>query len=171
MSITKTSLSDIPEIMSLIRAVVKKMIAGGLYQWDDNYPNVDIITQDVNAGSLFKISEKGRIAGVIVLNEDYFPDYKNLTWEDEGGKFLIVHRLCVHPDFQGRGYSKKLMFFAEKYAKKNGYNSLRLDTYISNRVALALYDSLGYRRAGMVTFEKGLFQVFEKVLGGDGAKS
>jgi ribosomal protein S18 acetylase RimI-like enzyme len=172
MPITKASSSDIPEIMSLIRAAVKKMIAGGLYQWDDSYPNIDIITDDINAGTLFKISQKDRIAGVIALNQDYFPQYNDLVWEDAGGKFMIVHRLCVHPDYQGQGYSQKLMRFAEEYAKKNGYSSIRLDTYTSNQRALALYDSLNYRRVGLVTFERGLFQVFEKVLGrGEGGKS
>jgi ribosomal protein S18 acetylase RimI-like enzyme len=169
MTITKASPSDIPEIMSLISAAVKKMIADGLYQWDEQYPNVEVITDDISAGNLFKISEKDRIAGVIVLNEQYFPQYNDLAWEDTGGKFLIVHRLCVHPDYQGQGYAQKLMRFAEEYTKKNGYSSIRLDTYTSNQRALALYDSLNYRRVGMVTFRKGLFQCFEKVLGrGDG---
>jgi GNAT superfamily N-acetyltransferase len=162
MTITKGVFSDIPEIMSLISAAVKKMIAGGLYQWDDSYPNIDIITDDVKSGTLFKISEKDRISGVIVLNEQYFPRYKDLTWEDEGGKFLIVHRLCVHPDYQGQGYAQKLMRFAEEYAKKNSYSSIRLDTFTGNQKALALYDSLQYRRVGMVTFRMGIFQCFEK---------
>jgi ribosomal protein S18 acetylase RimI-like enzyme len=165
MNITKASLPDIPEIMSLIRAAVQKMIAGGLYQWDDSYPNIDIITEDINAGSLFKISDKERIAGVVVLNQQYFLQYNDLAWEDEGGKFLIVHRLCVHPDYQGKGYSQRLMRFAEEHAKKSGCSSVRLDTYTSNQRALALYDSLNYRRVGIVTFDRGLFQVFEKVLG------
>jgi ribosomal protein S18 acetylase RimI-like enzyme len=164
MTIAKASPSDIPEIMSLIHAAVKKMMAGGLYQWNEHYPNIDIITEDIDAGTLFKISQKGRIAAVVVLNKQYSTQYKDLDWRDEGGKFLIVHRLCVHPDYQSKGYSKKLMFFAEDYAKKNRYSSIRLDTYTSNHIALALYESLNYRRAGTVTFESGLFQVFEKVL-------
>jgi ribosomal protein S18 acetylase RimI-like enzyme len=150
--------------MSLIRAAVKKMIAGGLYQWDEHYPNLDIITDDVKAGNLYKISEKDRIAGVMVLNEQYPPEYDDLVWEDKGGRFLCVHRLCVHPDCQGQGYSKKLMHFAEEHAKKNGCSSIRLDTNTGNNRALALYDSLKYRRVGTVTFRKGFFQVFEKVL-------
>jgi len=140
------------------------MIAGGLYQWDDQYPNIEIITDDVNAGTLFKISVKKRIAGVIVLNEQYFPQYNDLEWEDKEGKFMIVHRLCVHPDYQGQGYSQKLMHFAEEHTKKNGYSSIRLDTFMSNQRALALYDSLSYRRVGTVIFRKGLFQCFEKIL-------
>ena len=164
MNIYKASPADIPEIMSLIRAAVKKMIAGGLFQWDEHYPNIDIITDDVKARNLFKILENDRIAGVMVLNEQYPPEYDDLVWEDKGRRFLCVHRLCVHPDFQGRGYSKKLMRFAEEHAKKNGRSSIRLDTNTGNQKALALYDSLDYRRVGTVRFRMGHFQVFEKVL-------
>jgi ribosomal protein S18 acetylase RimI-like enzyme len=165
MTITKASSADIPEIMALIRATVNKMIAGGLYQWDEHYPNLDIITDDIKTGNLFKISEEDRIAGVMVLNEQYSPAYNDLAWEDERGKYLIVHRLCVHPDYQGKGYSKKLMLFAGEHATKNGYSSIRLDTHTGNQRALALYDSLNYRRVGTVTFDKGLFQCFEKGVG------
>jgi ribosomal protein S18 acetylase RimI-like enzyme len=170
MCISKASLSNIPSIMALIHDAVKKMIDGGLYQWDEHYPNTGVITDDITAGNLFKISEKdrmagtGRIAGIIVLNEQCFPEYNELKWEDEGGKFLIVHRLCVHPDCQGQGYGQKLMQFAEEHAKKSGYSSIRLDTFTSNQKALALYDSLNYRRAGTVTFRMGVFQCFEKTL-------
>ena len=165
MDITQASPADLEETMALIRAAVKKMNEGGLFQWDEHYPNIDIITDDIKARNLFKIPEKDRIAGVMVLNEQYPPEYDDLVWEDKGRRFLCVHRLCVHPDFQGRGYSKKLMHFAEEHAKKNGRSSIRLDTYISNQRALALYDSLNYRRVGTVTFRMGVFQVFEKVLG------
>jgi ribosomal protein S18 acetylase RimI-like enzyme len=164
MTITIGQPADIPEIMSLIHAAVKRMIAGGLYQWDEHYPNIDIITDDVKAHHLFKILEKDQIAGVMVLNEQYPPEYDDLVWEDKEGKFIIVHRLCIHPDYQGQGYSKKLMRFAGEHAKKNGCSSIRLDTNTSNRRALALYDSLNYRRVGTVTFRMGLFQVFEKGL-------
>jgi ribosomal protein S18 acetylase RimI-like enzyme len=170
MTITKASLSDIPPIMALIRDAVKKMIDGGLYQWDEQYPNTGVITDDITTGTLFKISAKdriggaGRLAGIIVLNEQYFPEYNELKWDDDGGKFLIVHRLCVHPDYQGQGYGQKLMQFAEEHAKKNGYSSIRLDTFTSNKRALELYDSLNYRRVGTVIFRMGIFQCFEKVL-------
>jgi GNAT superfamily N-acetyltransferase len=170
MEIIKASLSDIPEIMSLIQAAVKKMIEGGLHQWDEHYPNMEIITDDVKAGNLFKIPEKDRIAGVMVLNEQYPPEYGALVWEDKGGRFLCVHRLCVHPDYQGKGYSQKLMHFAEEHATRNGYSSIRLDTNTGNRRALALYGSLEYRRVGLVSFRNGFFQCFEKALGGKRGK-
>jgi ribosomal protein S18 acetylase RimI-like enzyme len=164
MNISKAVQADITPIMELIQEAVRVMNEGGLHQWDDQYPNVDIITEDIAAKSLHKITADGKIAGIIVLSEEYFPGYDKLKWEDEGSKFLIVHRLCVHPDFQGQGLAKKLMTFAEEYAMSHYYTSIRLDTFTGNQIALGLYDSIGYRRVGLVRFRLGSFQVFEKVL-------
>jgi ribosomal protein S18 acetylase RimI-like enzyme len=160
---------DIPVIMELIRAAIKAMHADGLYQWNDEYPNLEIITGDFNAGSLYKITASKTIAGVIVLNDQYVPQYNELKWETDDPRPLIVHRLCIHPDFQGQGLAKKLMLYTEEYAVKSGFRTIRLDTSTVNLTALGLYERLGYRRAGIISFRPGfMFQCFEKVLTGKG---
>jgi len=119
MTITKASKSDINTIMDLIHQAVLEMHRRKLFQWDDAYPNIDIIAEDITAGSLYKATINNKIAGIIVLNEKQSPEYNNLTWESNQGKYLVVHRLCIHPDFQGKGLAKKLMSFAEDHAVKN----------------------------------------------------
>ncbi|MNN72431.1 putative acetyltransferase [compost metagenome] len=82
-----------------------------------------------------------------------------------------MHRLAVHPEVQGKGIARKLIAFAEEYARQSGYSSIRLDTYSKNTRALALYPSLGYERRGEVFFPHRAvsFPVFEKVLIVEGA--
>jgi ribosomal protein S18 acetylase RimI-like enzyme len=164
MNVSKALKADIVPIMELIRQAVLEMHRRKLFQWDDAYPNVDIITEDIAAGSLYKVTIGEKLAGIIVLNEKQSPEYNGLTWESNQGKFLVVHRLCIHPDFQGKGLAKKLMSFAEEHAVKNKYSSIRLDTFTLNQKALQLYDSLKYRRVGTVAFREKIFQCFEKVL-------
>ncbi len=165
MKISLASPADIPNIMSLIKEAIAVMLKNGIDQWNNDYPSREIIAGDIAAGTLYKMTAEGKIAGIIVLNEWQVPQYEALKWEDAGGKYLVVHRLCLHPVFQGKGLSKKFMRFAENYAVKNQYTSLRLDTYSKNFIALNLYDSLGYRRAGDVSFRDGkTFHCFEKLL-------
>jgi GNAT superfamily N-acetyltransferase len=161
---------DFVPVMELIRKAVRAMNDGGLFQWTEDYPNEAIITDDIAAGTLYKITTGdviaggNIIAGIIVLNHQYFPEYDALKWDVNDSHPLIVHRLCIHPDHQGQGLSRILMQFAEAYAVRNHYLSIRLDTGTLNVKALALYDALGYRRVGVVSFRPGFFQVFEKVL-------
>jgi ribosomal protein S18 acetylase RimI-like enzyme len=162
--IAQANPGDIVPIMDLIRKAVRAMNDSGLFQWSEAYPNEEIITEDITAGTLYKITTGNVIAGIIVLNHQYFPEYDALPWTFNDPHPLIIHRLCIHPDYQGQGLAKILMQFAEAYAVRNNYTSIRLDTGTLNTKALALYDGLGYRRVGVVSFRPGFFQVFEKVL-------
>jgi ribosomal protein S18 acetylase RimI-like enzyme len=168
MEISPALKTDIVPIMDLIRKAVRAMNDGGLFQWTEAYPNEEIITDDISTGTLYKITTDNVIAGgniiagIIVLNHQYFPEYNALKWDVNDPHPLIVHRLCIHPDYQGQGLARVLMQFAEAYAVRNHYLSIRLDTGALNTKALALYDALGYRRVGEVSFRPGIFQVFEK---------
>ena len=164
MKISKAVAGDISSIMELIKKAIAVMLENGIDQWNEDYPSREIIAEDIKTKSLFKITENGKIAGIIILNEYQVPEYADLKWS-AGGKPLVVHRLCLDPAFQGKGLSKQLMQFTEEYAVQKKYGSIRLDTYSKNFIALNLYDSLKYRRVGVISFRAGKnFICFEKVL-------
>jgi len=77
----------------------------------------------------------------------------------------MMHRLAVDPQAQGQGVARKLIEFAENYAVREGYTSIRLDTYNKNTAALKLYRGLGYDERGEVNYpgKAASFPVFEKV--------
>lgn len=52
--------------------------------------------------------------------------------------------LCVHPDWQGRGLGRKLIRRLLKIARQHGAETTFLEVRKSNRVALALYEGLGF---------------------------
>lgn len=62
---------------------------------------------------------------------------------DEGG-CLLIENVAVHPDFQGRGYGRRLLAHAEALAAQAGIDRMRLYTNSKFEVNIALYRSLGY---------------------------
>ena len=62
---------------------------------------------------LFKVD--GEVAGTARLDK----------FEDNIG---MVHQVFIYPNYRGKGYSKKLMYVVEDWARKFGYTYLRLDT-------------------------------------------
>jgi ribosomal protein S18 acetylase RimI-like enzyme len=160
--INKVNSTEIDQVMLLIKAAVTKMERDGIHQWDDDYPNTQIISEDIASSTLYGISADNCLAGIIVLNESLSPEYQSIPWTDKNGQPLVIHRLCIHPDFQGQGLAKKLVLFAENYARENKYSSIRLDAFINNKTALGLYDALNYRNRGRVTFRIGDFCCYEK---------
>lgn len=54
-------------------------------------------------------------------------------------------RIAVHPELRGRGLSRKLMDQLEKAAREQGAEALTLEVRKSNRTAVELYKSYGFR--------------------------
>ncbi len=154
--------NDVEEIMALIGSVINKMQREGIDQWDCLYPSLNIIENDIIAGSLYKYTVNSMIEGIIVLNDLASPEYDSIGWHDKSGEYLVVHRLAVYPDFQGRGIAKELMDFCEKLAVIKNKRSIRLDAFTKNETACNLYRKLNYIERGIVKFRKGDFYCLEK---------
>ena len=154
-------MARVAEIFELCKLVMR---AAGVDQWDEFYPTTVNAAADFAGGGLFVARAEGICAGAVCLNELQAAEYAELSWRDADGRFLVVHRLCVDPDWQGRGVAAALMDFAEAMAVEQGYSSIRLDTYVGNPKALALYEGRGYHRTGQVRFPRRrfVFDCFEK---------
>lgn len=150
--------------MRLIQNVVTTMKKAGIDQWDEIYPSINEIKEDIESKCAFGFFDNDNLTAYIALNDKYSPEYNFVDWKTTG-KNLIVHRLSVDPPQQGKGIAKKCMLFAEQYARENDYNSIRLDAFTENRAALKLYESLEYDKAGIVYFRKGKFYCYEKEIG------
>jgi len=162
MNIRVANIKDFPTVFSLVETVIEDMNRQKIDQWDDIYPNEEVLKSDIENNSLYVIEKADKITGITVLNEHQEAEYKNIIWKYSGGNVLVVHRLSVHPDFQGQGIARELMKFAEHYAEENRYDLIRLDAFKNNQNAVSLYEKAGYHLAGTVTFRKGEFYCFEK---------
>ncbi|KGE20735.1 GCN5 family acetyltransferase [Paenibacillus wynnii] len=155
------------QIMELIARCVQVMQDGGSDQWDESYPNREVIQEDLEQSNLYVCEVEGAIAGIVVLDENQAEEYGAIHWVQNQGPHLSMHRLAVHPEAQGKGIARRLIAFAEDHAVRGGYTSIRLDTYAKNSSALRLYKSLEYDLRGEVNFpgRTASFPVFEKVIG------
>lgn len=130
------------------------MRANGIVQWLEGYPNREIIEADVKEGTVFVLEEDGRIKSMIVLNENQDSEYQELTWlTDNNSKNLVVHRLATLPEFQKQGLGSRMMDFAENFAKENGYDSIRLDTFSQNAGNISYYKKRNYTEIGNVNLK------------------
>lgn len=162
--IRKGRVEDIPLIMNLIKDAVNDMESKGVFQWDSLYPNEEIISFDVSNGCLYVYEDSGYVKGIVVLNEYQDKEYEEVNWEYNSGKQLVVHRLCILPKYQSQGIARCLIEFAGQHGKREGYSSIRLDTFVYNKRACNLYERSGYKVVGTVYFRKGKFYCFEKKL-------
>jgi len=161
-SIACVVIAQLPEVMALIKRAVAQMVKQQIFQWDDIYPDEATLKADIEAATLHGISVSQHLTGIVALNTAEPPEYQDIPWQYNNA--LVVHRLCVHPDYQNIGIARKLMQFAEQFARENQYTSIRLDTMLENPIAGNLYQKLNYTERGLVTFRKGKFVCFEKLI-------
>ncbi|WP_040208720.1 GNAT family N-acetyltransferase [Neobacillus jeddahensis] len=138
----------------------------GIHQWDCFYPNRFVINSDIKLGHLFGILIDNQVIGVIVLDTNENKQFQSLKWMDERGRPLMIHRLGIHPLYQGRGYGKKLLGFAGEYAISNGFSSMRLDVFSGNKGALKMYEHAGFQERGEICypFRSAPYICFEKIV-------
>mgnify|MGYP000508600728 CR=1 FL=1 len=144
-------LHEIDEIIALTKACGLHMRENGIDQWDENYPDRASIKKDLDTKTLFAYREDDRILGIVVLNEKQDEEYGEINWStSDTDKNIVVHRLAVHPDQQGNGIARKIMDFAEQYAKEQNYDAIRLDTFSQNPRNQRFYTKRGYTDLGPV---------------------
>jgi len=167
MLIVEAETGDASAVTEVIRLCVAQMRAAGIQQWDEIYPDYAVIADDIRARTLYVAREERRAVAAICLNEVQPDEYRDVAWRCRRGRVLVVHRLCVHPDWQAHGLARQLMDFAEQLARDRGYACVRLDAYTGNPRAMAIYERRGYVAVGRTRFPRRPlpFVCFELVMG------
>jgi ribosomal protein S18 acetylase RimI-like enzyme len=164
MEIQKAKSSDLIEILYLLKECVRDMNQKGMKHWNSSYPGIEDIDRDLNKESIFLIKDKGICMGMVTLNEIEPEEYKGIHWSSNDSKTLYMKRMAVNPIWQDKGIAEMLVKFAEKYARENKYNYIRLDTLSSNQSEAKLYANGNYNEVGEFhsTFQKTPFKCYEK---------
>lgn len=155
---------DFNEIVRIFRAAIENMCSQGILQWDELYPNESILREDILIQQMYVLTVDERIISAVVINDKQDEKYKSAQWQYENERIAVLHRLCVNPAFQNKGYGRKTVLLAEQVMKNMGYTAVRFDAFSGNPFALKLYEGLGYIKAGEVSFRKGRFFLYEKKL-------
>ena len=157
-------MEDLDEICRLVNNAVNKMIENNIFQWDEIYPTEADFKEDIERKQLYVGIVDEKIAVTYTINQECDDEYINGEWKYEI-PYYVVHRLCVHPDFQNKGIAIRTLLHIEEQVLSYGVRAIRLDSFPQNSYAVRMYNGLGYSLVGYATFRKGKFNLMEKYLG------
>ncbi|MFO7842699.1 MAG: GNAT family N-acetyltransferase [Bacteroidales bacterium] len=165
MHIQKAISDNLIEIMYLLRQCIEDFNKNNIYQWNISYPDTYRLMQEIEKGSLYLMINKGVPVGTITFDEQQDEVFNEVTWKNNDGKFIVIHRIAVYPTWQRKGVGQKLIEFVEKFAQENKYQSVRLDVTTSNQKLIELYERLGFSQTGDILYPKQKipFKCLEKV--------
>jgi GNAT superfamily N-acetyltransferase len=148
MEILRAKDSDFIEILYLLRVCILDMNKKGLKHWNSVYPGPEMIREDLNKEAIYLVKDKGVCKGMVTLDNIEPDEYKGIHWSAPASRPLFMHRLAVHPGWQGKGIAIMLMNFAEEFAARNGYDALRIDVHSANIHARHLCEKQAFSASG-----------------------
>ena len=154
MIIRKANKEDIQEVSAIYDEILdaeeKGIITVG---WERGvYPTKSTAGNALSCNELFVEEDEGKIIGAAIINRKQVDVYSKGSWlyKSEDDSVMVLHTLVISPKAERKGYGKAFVEFYEDYARKNGCNTLRMDTNERNTRARSMYRKLGYREAGII---------------------
>lgn len=142
--------NDLTAIMAVYSACAQLMNKNGLYNWNENYPDLDTVSIDIKNEELFIGYFENQAIGAITLKKGQPFEYINQLQLNANDSCLTIKRLAVSPNFQNKGIANILMNFAEQKAISTKIEYIRLDAYINSLKVIQLYRKRNYKELGFV---------------------
>lgn len=159
------SIEDISTIWNILQQAIERRKADGSKQWQDGYPNPEVILSDIEKCVGYKLEKDNEIIGycAIIINDE--PVYAELDGEWlSNGDFIVYHRVAIADEHNGKGYAKAMFKLIEDVALEKGIKSLKVDTNFDNHAMLHLLKTQGYTYCGKVFFRDSERLAFEKLI-------
>tara|TARA_B100001027_G_scaffold98357_1_gene67564 strand:+ start:503 stop:1024 length:522 start_codon:yes stop_codon:yes gene_type:complete len=165
--IRKAIQGDLDAVMKIIQSCTNDMISQKIFQWNDKYPDRETFFNDIENEDLLLLVQDNQLLGCVSVTNKMDDFYSTIDWIAATKKNIYVHRLAIHPKYQGLGYAKRIMNYIENDAIENNYNSIRLDTFSMNKKNNNFYSNIGYEKLGQIYFRDQSdmpFNCYEKCL-------
>lgn len=154
--IRRATHNDCDAIMSIVRSAQQALAELGIDQWQDGYPEREVVVADVESGvGYVACDDSGSPLGyaAIVLNGE--PAYRQIAssnWHTPDD-YVVVHRLCVAQCVHRQGVALKLMRYAADIAVQNDIHAMRIDTHEGNVRMLTMLAKIGFEYVGKIVYE------------------
>jgi predicted GNAT family N-acyltransferase len=159
--------ADICSIMNIIRQAQAYFREHGINQWQDNYPNPEIIKNDIDNKNGYVLLKDNIIIGTAAVSFDGEKNYDSIyngKWLSSG-KYAVIHRIAIENSFKGSGLSSELLKNIEKMCLNKDVHSIKVDTHKENISMQKFLQKNGFQYCGTIYLEDGNPRIaFEKIL-------
>lgn len=167
MEFRKSKKIDVEEIMSIITKAQNHLKEQGIDQWQNGYPNEDVIKEDIEMQESYVLLEDKKVVGTTALSfkgEETYNKIYNGKWLTDGN-YAVIHRIAIDIDFRGKGLAREILKEIEKKCTKNMVKSIKVDTHKENISMQKFLGKHGFKYCGIIYLKNGNERVaFEKVL-------
>lgn len=157
MGIRKSRTTDVKEIMRIISQAQEYFKNQGINQWQNNYPNEEVINADIAKGDSYVLEKDGKIVATSVISFDKEETYDVIydgQWITDD-KYAVIHRVAVDNVSKGLGISHKIIEFAEEMCRAKDVHSIKIDTHKDNLSMQKMLQKNGFKYCGIIHLSYG----------------
>lgn len=158
-------LSDAPAIWSILKAAISRRKLDGSEQWQDGYPNPEVVKTDILKKAGYVLTNDDEIIGYTAIFVNDEPAYNTIEghWLSTGD-FVAIHRVAIADGHLGKGLSIEILKYVEQIALKNNIHSIKVDTNFDNPAMIRIFERSDYQYCGTVMLRGKQRQAYEKLL-------
>ena len=166
MNFRRSNKNDINKIMEMIEEAKEYFKSNNIDQWQDGYPNYQVILDDINKGYSFVFIENDNIVASVAVSFEGENTYDKIY---EGQwlsiqSYCVIHRLVVDSRLKGNGISSKIIKKIEEICLENNIHSIKIDTHKENLSMQKLLKKNNFSYCGIIYLEgKAPRVAFEKL--------
>ena len=169
MTIRQANTNDIDALVALFAEARATIAALGIDQWQNGYPSLSVISEDIAKHRSYVVEIDSHIVGTFVIITDGEPTYDRIfegAWLTQNSQsYIAIHRVAISVARRGSGISTAILVYAAEMARALGGTSLRIDTHKGNLVMRRMLEKHGFVHCGSIYLENGDHRVaYEKTI-------
>lgn len=166
MRLRKSINEDVNNIMQIIDEAKEALKEQGIDQWQDGYPNADVIRNDILNNYSYVFIKNNEIVATLAVSFDGEKTYDKIydgNWITNG-EFAVIHRIAISNKHKGIGIASEIIKMVEDICLDKYVHSIKVDTHEFNIPMQKLLNKNDFKYCGVIYLEDKSKRVdFEKI--------
>ena len=163
----KSTEKDLKKIIEIINGAKELLKENKIDQWQNGYPNEEVILEDIEKGYSYVLEDKGIILGTTALSFDGEDTYEKIyegQWLSNGS-YGVIHRIAVDRNVKIKGIGTAIIKQSEEICLGKGIKNIKIDTHENNITMQKLLEKNKFKYCGIIYLEGNVKRIaFEKVI-------
>ncbi|AQM61309.1 GNAT family N-acetyltransferase [Clostridium baratii] len=166
MKLRKSVNEDINNIMQIIDEAKEALKEQGIDQWQNGYPNADVIRNDILNNDSYVFIKNNEIVATSAVSFDGEKTYDKIydgNWISND-EFAVIHRIAISNKYKGTGIASEIIKMIEAICLDKDVHSIKVDTHEFNIPMQKLLKKNDFKYCGVIYLEdKSKRVAFEKI--------
>lgn len=146
------------DVLNLYKSVLGREFCA----WDEEYPSMEFIDEDISNDNLYILEEKGEMIGAVSnATEQEIQELNCWKYYDNVAELA---RLVIKPEFQGNKYAEFLVEEMFKVLTSKGYKAVHAAIAEKNLPSQKTSAKVGFEKVGKALLWDEYHYLYEKIL-------